>query len=62
MILKKLPNPKGSYIYRANAEKRYSTPSGSYLSFQYSGYKYINPSDCDLLNLPITNGIKEAVK
>lgn len=43
-------NPRGSNDYRKNAIKMNSTPSGSHLWTQYLGYKYANPSDCELAN------------
>jgi len=43
-------NPEGSNVCRINLRVKNSTPSGSYLSPQYLGYKYINPTDCYLLN------------
>ena len=50
MILKEISNPQGSNVCRKDSWVEYSTPSGSYLSPQYLGYKYANPSDCGLLN------------
>jgi len=50
-------NPMGSNIYRINLKIKNSTPMGSDLSPQYLGYKYINPTDCYLLN-----ELKEVVK
>jgi len=43
-------NPEGSNVYRINLKVKNTTPMGSYLFSQYFSYKYINPSDCYLLN------------
>lgn len=62
MNLWKYPNPKGSNDFRTINNEGNSTPSGSHLFPQYWGYKYADPSDCDLLNHPIAIWIKEGVQ
>ncbi len=50
MILRKFTNPKGSNVDRVINGEGNATPSGSNLLPRYLGYKYANPSDCELAN------------